>query len=88
MSVSNYIRQQMIQQATVLKERIVNSSNQAEQQTSFWESRLIGKYVTVAQKYDSDDVDASIANWKYVEDFSRLSRIISHMTKIDSCNFL
>jgi serine/threonine protein kinase/formylglycine-generating enzyme required for sulfatase activity len=83
-SEKNTVRRQLMQQALDLKKKIINSSNKAQQHSIFWKSRLISKYTTAARKYDADDIDASIANWKYVENLPRLSEIVNGMRNIRS----
>jgi len=78
------LREQLTESARQLKKNIIDSKNKAQQQSFFWESQRINKYVAVAQQYDSDDIEAGIANWKYVEDLSRLSAILNQMRTIDS----
>jgi len=74
-----------LQQITEEKEAVRKQlTENAQQQSFFWESQHISKYISVAQQYDSDDIEAGIANWKYVEDLSRLSVIISQMKTINS----
>ncbi|MFC1739731.1 SUMF1/EgtB/PvdO family nonheme iron enzyme, partial [Planctomycetota bacterium] len=80
----NNVRENLIRQAQDLKTQIIDSSNKAQTQSFFWESNLIEKLVAVAVKYDTDDVDASIANWKYVENLDHLSEIINQMQNVDS----
>ncbi|MHC4532971.1 MAG: protein kinase domain-containing protein [Planctomycetota bacterium] len=77
------VRKQLTENAQQLRKSIVDSKNRA-QQSFFWESRNISKYISVAQQYDNDDIEDSIANWQYVEDLSRLSVIINQMKTIDS----
>ncbi len=78
------VRMQLAEDARQLRKSIVDSKNKAQQQSFFWESQLISKYISVAQQYDNDDIESGIANWKYVEDLSRLSVIINQMKTIDS----
>jgi serine/threonine protein kinase/formylglycine-generating enzyme required for sulfatase activity len=78
------LREQLTENARQLRKNIIDSKNKAQQQSFFWESRRIDKYVAVARQYDNDDIDAGIANWKYVEDLSRLSAILNQMSTIDS----
>jgi len=78
------VRKQLTENAQQLRKSIIDSKNKAQQQSFFWESQHISKYISVAQQYDSDDIEAGIANWKYVEDLSRLSVIISQMKTINS----
>ena len=80
----NAIRQQLIQQARALKKKISSSGNKAWQQRFFWKSQLINEYVAVAQRYDTDNIDTSITNWKYVENLARLSIIVNQMKSVDS----
>jgi len=79
----NAVRGQLIQKGRQLKKSIVDSSRKARQQSFFWNSRLIDKYITIAQQYDSDDIDASIEDWRYVENLDSLSVIINQMSDID-----
>ncbi|MHC4616842.1 MAG: protein kinase domain-containing protein [Planctomycetota bacterium] len=76
------VRRELTRQARDLKQRIIDSSQKARQHTFFWQSRLISEYIAVARRYDSDDVDASIANWKYVENLPRLSAIVGRMERV------
>jgi formylglycine-generating enzyme required for sulfatase activity len=78
------VRMQLAENARQLRKSIVDSKNKAQQQNFFWESQHISKYISVAQQYDNDDIEDGIANWKYVEDLSRLSVIITQMKTIDS----
>ena len=78
------VRKQLTENAQQLRTSIIDSKNKAQQQSFFWESQNINKYISVAQQYDNDDIEAGIANWKYVEDLSRLSVIINQMKTIDS----
>ncbi|MHC4584450.1 MAG: protein kinase domain-containing protein [Planctomycetota bacterium] len=80
------VRKQLTEDAQRLRKSIINSKNKAQtqQQLFFWESQLISKYISVAQQYDNDEIEAGIADWKYVEDLSRLSVIINQMKTIDS----
>ncbi len=78
------VRKQLIEDARQLRKSIVDSKNKAQQQSSFWESQRISKYISVAQQYDNDDIEAGITNWKYVEDLSHLSVIINQMKTINS----
>ncbi len=77
------LREQLAGNARQLRKNIIDSKNKAQQQSFFWESQHIDKYVAVARQYDSDDIAAGIANWKYVEDLSRLSAILNQMKTID-----
>jgi serine/threonine protein kinase/formylglycine-generating enzyme required for sulfatase activity len=78
------VRMQLAQDARQLRKSIIDSKNKAQQQSFFWESQLISKYISVAQQYDNDDIEAGIANWKYIENLSRLSVIINQMKTIES----
>ncbi len=78
------LREQLTENARQLRKSIIDSKNKAQQQSFFWESGRIDKYVAVARQYDNDDIAAGIANWKYVEDLSRLSAILNQMRTIDS----
>ncbi|MBC8470904.1 MAG: protein kinase [Planctomycetes bacterium] len=78
------VRKQLTENAQQLRKSVIDSKNKAQQQSFFWESQHINKYISVAQQYDNDDIEAGIANWKYVEDLSRLSVIINQMKTIDS----
>jgi formylglycine-generating enzyme required for sulfatase activity len=79
----NAVREQLIQQASDLRKNIIDSSNKAQQASFFWKSRLIGKYIAAAQQYDTDDVEGSIANWRYVENLNRLSSITNQMDNLN-----
>jgi serine/threonine protein kinase/formylglycine-generating enzyme required for sulfatase activity len=78
------VRKQLIENAQQLRTSIIDSKNKAQHQIFFWESQNISKYISVAQQYDNDEIKIGIANWKYVEDLSRLSVIINQMKTIDS----
>ena len=80
----NAMRGRLIQQGQQLKKSIVDSSRKAQQQSFFWKSRLIDRYITVAQQYNGGDIDASIEDWRYVENLGRLSVIINQMSDMDS----
>ncbi|MCP4614389.1 MAG: protein kinase [Planctomycetes bacterium] len=77
------VRKQLTEDAQRLRKSIINSKNKA-QQDFFWKSQHISKYISVAQQYDNDEIEAGIAKWKYVEDLSRLSVIINQMKTIES----
>lgn len=77
-------QQHLAKQAQDLKKRIVEKGQNAQQQDFFWESRLIGNYIVVAKQYESDDIDTSIANWKYVDNLYELWAIINNEVSIDS----
>jgi len=62
----------------------IKKDAQQQQQDFFWESRLIGNYVAAAKQYDSEDIDTSIANWKYVDNLYDLRAIINKAAAIDS----
>ena len=73
------VREELIRQARDMKKKIIDSGNNAQEQGFFWESRKIGKYTAISQQYDTDEVDVSIANWKYFENLRRLPEIINQM---------
>jgi len=78
------VREELIRQARDLKKKIIDSGNKARQQSSFWKSQRIGRYIAISQQYDTDDIDVSIANWKYLENLPRLSEIINQMINTSS----
>jgi serine/threonine protein kinase/formylglycine-generating enzyme required for sulfatase activity len=77
-------QQHLAKQAQDLKKRIVERGQNAQQQDFFWKSRLIGNYIAVAKQYKSDDIDTSIANWKYVDNLDDLWAVTNKMASIDS----
>jgi serine/threonine protein kinase len=77
------VREEIARQARDLKNKIIDSGHKARRQTFFWQSRLIGEYTAVASRYDTDDIDDSIAGWKYVENLARLSAIVDRMTNVN-----
>ncbi|MHC4259193.1 MAG: protein kinase domain-containing protein [Planctomycetota bacterium] len=83
-SEKDAVRQQLIRRALDHKNKVIDLRNKAQQQTFFWKSRRIDKYMSAAGRYDADDIDTSIENWKYVENLSRLLEIVSRMTNTES----
>jgi serine/threonine protein kinase len=75
----NSVRQKLIEQARQAKRKITGLADEAQQYDFFWYSQLIDSYKKVAKQYDSEDIDRSIANWKYVDDLSRLWDVLSGM---------
>ncbi len=80
----NTLRQKWTQQANTLKDKISSKAALAAQEKYFWESQLINKYISSAKKYRSDKIDTSINNFKYVDDLTRISKIINQMENLDS----
>ncbi|MHC4706836.1 MAG: formylglycine-generating enzyme family protein [Planctomycetota bacterium] len=83
-SEKDAVRQQLIRRALDHKNKIVDLRNKAQQQTFFWKSRRINKYISATKRYDADDIDTSIKNWKYVENLARLLEIVGRMTNTES----
>jgi len=80
----NAVREQLTKDAREVKKEIIDSKNKVSSQGYFWESRQISRYAALAEQYDSDDIDISISNWKYVEDLLSLSAIVNQMRDVDS----
>ena len=80
----NAIRQRLTQLARDLRKKIIDSLNEAQQHDYFYKSRHVNKYIAVAKQYGTDDIAASIENWKHVEKLPSLSMAIDRMKGLSS----
>ncbi len=77
------VRTRLAEQAESLMGGIAESLAEIDP-TSFWQSELVGRQVSIARQYGSSEIRTSVSNWKYVRNLSLLSAAVDAMEEVDT----